>query len=282
MHQAGLFVVATPIGNLEDITHRAVGLLAAADLVAAEDTRRTRVLLAHYDIRTRLLALHEHNEQAQIPALLERIGRGEMVALVSDAGTPLVSDPGFRLVRAVAEAGLPVIPVPGPSALTAALSVAGLPTDRFVFEGFLPARPAARRKRLAALSGEHRTLVFFESSHRIEASLADLAEAFGGTRPAVICRELTKQFETVLRGSLEQLGQQLAGDANQRRGEFVVLVEGAAANTTAQPGVDLARALLEYLPASQAARVAAQVTGATRRDIYAALEDRPDAGNGQD
>jgi len=272
MHQAGLFVVATPIGNLEDITHRAVNLLAAADLVAVEDTRRTRVLLSRYDIRTRLLALHEHNEQARIPELLERIARGEMVALVSDAGTPLISDPGFRLVRAVAEAGLPVIPVPGPSALTAALSVAGLPTDRFVFEGFMPARQQARRKRLAELADEPRTLVFFESSHRIEACLADLAAVFGADRRAAVCRELTKQFETVLRGSLDNLARRLAADANQRRGEFVLVVEGSGNEAGARPGVELARALLEFLPASQAARVAAQMTGAPRRELYSALE----------
>ncbi len=198
MSQAGLYVVATPIGNLEDISYRAVRLLSEVDLIAAEDTRHSRVLLSHYDIATPMQALHEHNEAQVEGRILERIGEGQAIALISDAGTPLISDPGYLLVRAAREAGLPVYAVPGPSAITAALSVAGLPPDRFAFEGFLPTKAAARKKKLQALCHETRTLVFFESSHRIEAAVADMTEIFGGQRLVALCRELTKKFETVI------------------------------------------------------------------------------------
>ena len=274
MHSAELYVVATPIGNLEDITYRAVRLLAEADLVVAEDTRRSRILLEHYDIRQPMISLHEHNEQERIPELLNRLSSGESMALISDAGTPLISDPGYRLVREAASAGVPVIPVPGPSSVTAALCVAGLPTDRFAFEGFLPARPGHRRKQLGGLAREPRTLVFFESSHRIEACLADMRETFTGARQAVICRELTKQFETVLRGSLDELIARLEQSARQRKGEFVIVIEGAREPGESLDSMDLARQLLEYLPASQAARVAARVVGGNRRDIYERLQPR--------
>lgn len=274
MHSAALYVVATPIGNLEDITYRAVRLLAEADLVVAEDTRRSRILLEHYDIRQPMISLHEHNEQERIPELLNRLSSGESMALISDAGTPLISDPGYRLVREAASAGVPVIPVPGPSSVTAALCVAGLPTDRFAFEGFLPARPGNRRKQLGGLAREPRTLVFFESSHRIEACLADMRETFTGARQAVICRELTKQFETVLRGSLDELIARLEQSARQRKGEFVIVIEGAREPGDSLDSMDLARQLLEYLPASQAARVAARVVGGNRRDIYERLQPR--------
>lgn len=274
MHSAALYVVATPIGNLEDITYRAVRLLAEADLIVAEDTRRSRILLEHYDIRQPMISLHEHNEQERIPELLNRLSSGESMALISDAGTPLISDPGYRLVREAASAGVPVIPVPGPSSVTAALCVAGLPTDRFAFEGFLPARPGNRRKQLVGLAREPRTLVFFESSHRIEACLADMRETFTGARQAVICRELTKQFETVLRGSLDELIARLEQSARQRKGEFVIVIEGAREPGESLDSMDLARQLLEYLPASQAARVAARVVGGNRRDIYERLQPR--------
>ena len=274
MHSAALYVVATPIGNLEDITYRAVRLLAEADLIVAEDTRRSRILLEHHDIRQPMISLHEHNEQERIPELLNRLSSGESMALISDAGTPLISDPGYRLVREAASAGVPVIPVPGPSSVTAALCVAGLPTDRFAFEGFLPARPGNRRKQLVGLAREPRTLVFFESSHRIEACLADMRETFTGARQAVICRELTKQFETVLRGSLDELIARLEQSARQRKGEFVIVIEGAREPGESLDSMDLARQLLEYLPASQAARVAARVVGGNRRDIYERLQPR--------
>ncbi|HRO28513.1 MAG TPA: 16S rRNA (cytidine(1402)-2'-O)-methyltransferase, partial [Luteimonas sp.] len=195
-----LHVVATPIGNLGDLSPRAQAVLGAVDAICAEDTRHTRHLLAQFGIATPLLALHEHNEGEVVQRLVARLLAGESLALVSDAGTPLVSDPGFRLVRAAREAGVRVSPVPGPSALVAALSVAGLPSDRFAFEGFLPAKASARRERLLALAGEPRTLIFYESSHRIGDMLADAAAAFGGERRAVLARELTKLFETVLDG----------------------------------------------------------------------------------
>jgi len=277
MPQAGLYVVATPIGNLEDISYRAVRILSEVDLIAAEDTRHSRVLLSHYNITTALQAFHEHNEAQLEGRILERISAGQSVALISDAGTPLISDPGYRLVRAAREAGLPVYAVPGASAITAALSVAGLPTDRFAFEGFLPAKAAARRKKLEALSHETRTLVFFESSHRIEAAIADMTEAFGSQRQVAVCRELTKKFETVLRHPLAELNSQLVQDSNQSRGEFVVIVggheeSGDAALTGAQR---MALALMEFLPASQAARVAAQLNGVPRRAVYQLLEKAP-------
>ena len=274
MSQAGLYVVATPIGNLEDITYRAVRVLSEADLIAAEDTRHSRVLLSHYNITTSMQALHEHNEAQIGKSILKRIVDGQAIALISDAGTPLISDPGYHLVRAAREAGLPVFTVPGPSALTAALSVAGLPPDRFTFEGFLPSKATARKKTLQALVHESRTLVFYESSHRIEATIADMTEVFGGQRLVAICRELTKKFETVLRFSLTEIGKELARDSNQSRGEFVVIVDGhqGSEDEALTKAHDLALALQEYLPASQAARVAAQVNGVPRRKVYDLLK----------
>ena len=274
METARLFVIATPIGNLQDITLRALEVLAEADVVAAEDTRRTRLLLSHHGIDRPLAALHEHNEDRQAPHLIKRMLGGESVALVSDAGTPLLSDPGFRLVRLAAENGIEVVAVPGASAVTAALSVGGLPTDRFVFEGFLPAKSAARLKKLQALSGETGTLVFFESSHRVLASLADMQAAFGDERPMAICRELTKQFETVLRGSAAEVRAAVEVDANQQKGEFVILVGGndVAADTRMASAMQLAAELREHVGASQAARIASRIHDVPRREIYRALE----------
>jgi len=274
MSPAGLYVVATPIGNLEDISYRAVNILTEADLIAAEDTRHSRVLLAHYGITTPMQALHEHNEAQVVGRMLERIAAGEAIALISDAGTPLISDPGYRLVRAAREAGLPVFALPGPSAVTAALSVAGLPPDRFAFEGFLPSKAAARRKRLEMLSHEDRTLVFFESSHRIEAAIADMAEVFGPGRLAAVCRELTKKFETVIRAPLAEISERIAADKNQTKGEFVVVVEGyeGSEGESMSAALTMASALLEYLPASQAARVAAKLNDVPRREVYRLLD----------
>ncbi|GAA4853608.1 16S rRNA (cytidine(1402)-2'-O)-methyltransferase [Luteimonas vadosa] len=265
-----LHVVATPIGNLSDLSPRAVATLREVDAVCAEDTRRSRQLLAHHGIERPLVALHEHNEAEAADQLVARMAAGESLALVSDAGTPLVSDPGFRLVRAARRAGIRVSPVPGPSALIAGLSVAGLPSDRFVFEGFLPAKSAARRQRLLQLAGETRTLVFYESSHRIEAALGDMAAIFGGERQAVVARELTKLFETVLDGSLDELLARLAGDANQRKGEFVVLVHGAAGDADAAvvEGRRLYAVLQQHLPPSTAAKVSAELSGAPRKSLY--------------
>lgn len=275
--QAGtLYVVATPIGNLDDLGQRARDLLSRADAICAEDTRHTRVLLQHIGARTPMVALHEHNEAAQCGPLVERLLAGETLALVSDAGTPLVSDPGFRLVRAAREAGVRVSPVPGPCAAIAALSVAGLPSDRFCFEGFLPAKAGARRDRLAVLAAEVRTLVFYESSHRIVESLADMHAAFGGERRAALARELTKLFETVLDGSLSDLMERLEADPNQRKGEFVVIVEGVGDDAEARlaEGRRLYARLVEHLPPGKAAGLAAELSGAPRKALYGAGSEK--------
>ncbi|KLJ02352.1 16S rRNA (cytidine(1402)-2'-O)-methyltransferase [Luteimonas sp. FCS-9] len=265
-----LHVVATPIGNLGDLSPRAQQVLRTVDAICAEDTRHTRQLLGHFGIERPLVALHEHNEDGLAARLVERLRSGETLALVSDAGTPLVSDPGFRLVAAARAAGLRVSPVPGASALIAALSVAGLPSDRFVFEGFLPAKASARRDRLQALAAEPRTLLFYESSHRIDAMLADAVDAFGPARRAVVARELTKLFETVLDGDLATLHARVVADADQRKGEFVVLVEGAPASEDAAlaEGRRLYAALAPHLPPSTAAKVAAELSGAPRKALY--------------
>ena len=271
--QAGsgtLHVVATPIGNLGDLSPRALETLKRVDAICAEDTRHTRQLLAHFGLERPLLALHEHNEGDAAAPLVARLLAGDSLALVSDAGTPLVSDPGFRLVRAARAAGVRVSPVPGPSALVAALSVAGLPSDRFVFEGFLPAKAKARREHLQALAAEPRTMIFYESSHRIEETLADMAMAFGEERPAVVARELTKLFETVLDGGLAGLVRRVREDANQRKGEFVVLVQGApeAADAKVAEGRRLYARLCDHLPPSTAAKLAADLSGAPRKALY--------------
>ncbi len=278
MSDARLYVVATPIGNLEDITLRALAVLAAVDVIAAEDTRHTRVLMSRHGLDRPLLILQEHNEEQIAPKLVERLLNGDSVALVSDAGTPLVSDPGYRLVQLAIGAGVEVVAVPGASSVTAALSISGLATDRFTFEGFLPARQAARCKRLSSLRNEPRTMVFFESSHRIQESLADLAAVFGENRRIAVCREMTKKFETVLRGTVAGVIERIQGDANQVKGEFVVVVSGSEAdeNEKFSAALGLARSLQEYLPASQAARVAAKLHDVPRRELYSALEQQGD------
>ena len=272
MPAAVLHVVATPIGNLGDLSPRARQVLAEVAAICAEDTRRSGQLLAHFGIATPLLALHEHNEQQLAQRLVARLLAGDSLALVSDAGTPLVSDPGYRLVQAARAAGIRVSPVPGPCALIAALSVAGLPSDRFAFEGFLPAKASARRERLAALAGETRTLVFYESAHRIEESLADLCAAFGGERPAVLARELTKLFETVLDGTLANLQSRVQADPDQRKGEFVLVVQGVGedADAVLAEGRRVHAILAKQLPPSAAARLAAEITGAPRKALYGA------------
>jgi 16S rRNA (cytidine1402-2'-O)-methyltransferase len=240
--------------------------------VAAEDTRHTAVLLRHYGLHTPALALHEHNEQQVVPRLLARLRAGEALALVSDAGTPLVSDPGRHLVAEAQAAGVPVRPIPGPAALIAALSVAGFPADRFVFEGFLPARAAGRRARLQALAGEERTLVFYEAPHRIRESLRDLAEVFGGERPALVGRELTKVFEEARRATLAELETWLREHPDRERGEFVVVLDGREPGPAGglEPDDDrVLRVLLDELPASTAATLAARLTGKPRRALYA-------------
>ncbi|WP_460454998.1 16S rRNA (cytidine(1402)-2'-O)-methyltransferase [Arenimonas aestuarii] len=269
--QAGaLHVVATPIGNLGDLTARAREVLASVDAICAEDTRHTRQLLGALGIERPLLALHEHNEADVAWKLVERLKAGDSLALVSDAGTPLVSDPGYRLVREVRAAGLRVIPLPGPCAAIAALSVAGLPSDRFCFEGFLPAKASGRRERLTALAREPRTLVFYESSHRIEECLADLVAIFGPEREAVLARELTKLFETVLGDTLGELAERVAADDNQRKGEFVLVVRGCEDDGEARliEGQRIYAKLAEHLKPSVAARLAADLSGAPRKALY--------------
>jgi 16S rRNA (cytidine1402-2'-O)-methyltransferase len=268
-----LYIVATPIGNLGDLAPRAAEVLRAVDLIAAEDTRHTRPLLRHYGIGTPLLALHEHNEHQVLERLTAQLQGGKTVALVSDAGTPLISDPGFPLVRECRRLGIPVSPIPGPSALIAALSVSGLPTDRFLFEGFPERGQAARRAQLEALRDEPRTLVFYESSHRVRESLRDMAAAFGPERRAVLARELTKLHETVVADTLEGLAALLEADPMQQKGEFVLMVAGAEPRPeeALDPQTErLLRILLEELPVKQAAALAARIRGEKRNRLYQA------------
>jgi 16S rRNA (cytidine1402-2'-O)-methyltransferase len=267
-----LDVVATPIGNLRDLSPRAQEALASADVIAAEDTRHTRGLLQSIGVSRPLVSLHTHNETSRVPDLLARLAAGEIVALVSDAGTPLLSDPGYELVSEAARAGYDVRVLPGPSAITAALAVAGLPTDRFCFEGFLPSRSSERRTHLAALARELRTLVFFEAPHRIEECLADIAAVLGAERNAAVARELTKAHETIYRGTVGSLLERAKSETNFTRGEITLVVQGA---TAAEEQVDaqlLERTvslLVRELPPGRAAALAAQLVGARRSDAYA-------------
>jgi len=267
-----LEVVATPIGNLGDLSARAREVLAAADLIAAEDTRRTAQLLSAIGVSGRLVSLHEHNEEARVEPLLQQLRDGKLIALVSDAGTPLLSDPGFALVRAAAAAGIEVRAVPGASAITAALSIAGVATDRFAFEGFLPARAAERRALLARLAVETRTLVLFEAPHRIAATLADLAQSFGEQRAAVVTRELTKMHESVYRGTLGQLAAMARADADLARGEITLVIAGASVEPALGGDTGLLmralQLLLAELPPARAAAIAAQLAGVKRSEAY--------------
>ena len=265
-------VVATPIGNLGDLGARAREALSRADAVVAEDTRRTRTLLSALGLSRPLISLHTHNESQRVPQLLARLGAGETLALVSDAGTPLLSDPGYELVRAAAAADIPVEAIPGPSAITAALACAGLPVSRFCFEGFVAAKESERREELARLASEPRTLVFFEAPHRIAAMLADLAAALGPERHAAVARELTKTHETVYRGTLGELAARAAQEPSFRRGELTVVVAGAPQRDSAVDEALLRRTvqlLARELPPGRAAALAAQLTGASRADAYA-------------
>ena len=266
--QPGLYVVATPIGNLGDTTLRALEVLAAADVVACEDTRVSAVLLRHYGIANKLVAYHDHNAERQRPKLLAALGEGKAVALISDAGTPLVSDPGYRLVVEAEAAGHAVVPIPGASAVLAALVAAGLPSDSFLFAGFLPPKSAARVKRLRQLMAVPATLIFFESAQRVSASLADMAATFGGARPGAVARELTKAFETVRRGSLADLAVQFGSEATPK-GEIVIVVGPPLAEATSAADADkILLSLLEEKSVSEAAAEAAAITGLPRRDLY--------------
>ena len=272
---AKLYVVATPIGNLSDLSARARDTLTDCDLIAAEDTRHTGVLLKHFGIGTPQLSLHDHNEAARAVEIIALLRAGKSVSLVSDAGTPAISDPGFELVRAVAAAGFEIVAVPGPCAAIAALSIGALPTDRFCFEGFLPARGAARRQRLKALEREARTLVFYESPHRVRETLEDCVTAFGETRAATVVREATKLHETTYRGALREMLNRSREDADFSRGEIVLLIggapqtEGDEAEIESKAQLDkVLLVLLAELPLKQAAHLAAQISGARDNEAY--------------
>lgn len=277
MLEPALYVVATPIGNLQDMTPRAVDILQRVELIAAEDTRHSARLMAHCGIDTRLVSVHEHNERQRIETIVHQLQSGASVALISDAGTPLISDPGYVVVKGVREAGYKVVPVPGCVAFVAALSAAGLPTDRFAFEGFLPHKSSGRKQQLKGLVDESRTLVFYESPHRILASLKDMQSVFGGDRVVAVARELTKTYETIHVDKLDALLEWMAADNNQQRGEFVVLVHGVeskgevALDAKALEVLDI---LLAELPASQAASLAAKITGLKKKVLYQAALER--------
>jgi 16S rRNA (cytidine1402-2'-O)-methyltransferase len=269
VRRGALYVVATPIGNLGDFSPRAQAVLSAVDRIAAEDTRSSGVLLSHFGIRTPMVALHEHNEGRIAESLIREVAEGASLALISDAGTPLISDPGFALVRAARAAGVPVYALPGPCAAIAALSVSGLATDSFVFLGFLPPKSAARRARFATLANEPRTAIFYESSHRISDSLEDLVEVLGSERRVCLARELSKRFEESVTLPAGELKAWQRADPNRGRGEFVLMVEGVAVADDSAAGERVLRLLLAELPASRAARLAAEITGTARKPLYA-------------
>ncbi len=267
--EPGLYVTATPIGNLGDVTLRALATLAAADIIACEDTRVSSRLTTHYGISARLIAYNDHNAAAQRPKLLATIAEGGAAALISDAGTPLISDPGYRLVAEAIEAGFAVVPIPGASAVTTALSAAGLPTDTFLFAGFLPPKEAGRRKRLAELAATQATLVFYEAPQRLADSLRDMAEVLGGGRLAVVAREITKLFETFRRGTLDELAAQF-GDEAEPKGEIAVLVGAPLERALTPEAVDGAlRDALRNTGVSEAAATVAAATGLPKRQLYA-------------
>ncbi len=270
MNSACLYIVATPIGNLSDISERAVQILKQVDLIAVEDTRHSGKLLQHSGVSTPMQALHEHNEAKKVEQLIELLAAGKSIALISDAGTPLISDPGYQLVKAAIDAGIKVSPVPGASALIAALSASGLPSDAFIFEGFLPNKSAGRLKKLEALADESRTLIFYEAPHRIIDCLEDMQQVFGAERVAVVARELTKTFETIKKDSLENLLSWIKADSNQQRGEFVLLIQGQekAATTVNAEAERILDILLQELPLKQASQLAARITGIKKNTLY--------------
>ena len=276
-----LYVVATPIGNLDDISTRALNILRDVALIAAEDTRHSARLMQHFGIATPLAACHEHNERDQGGRFLARLLAGDDVALISDAGTPLISDPGYHLVRQARAAGIAVVPVPGACALIAALSAAGLPSDRFIFEGFLPAKAVGRRARLEQVKEEPRTLIFYEAPHRILECLQDMQAVFGGERPALLAREITKTFETLKGMPLAELAAWVAADSNQQRGECVVLVAGWQApegeEAVSADALRVLNLLLAEMPLKRAAALASEITGVRKNLLYqVALEQQKD------
>ena len=270
MKHGVLYIVATPIGNKSDMGPRAIEILSEVKLIAAEDTRHSRHLLQHFNIDTHMWAYHDHNEQQQTPVLIERLLAGDDIALISDAGTPLMSDPGYRLVKAAHEAGIRVSPVPGPCAAIAALSASGLATDQFCFAGFPPSKSVARRSFFESLADAPATQVFYESSHRISASLADMVSVFGGQREAVLAREISKTFETIRKAELADLVSWVESDNNQQKGEFVVLIEGnRQQQDSGQVDLEhLLRILMEDLPLKQASQLAAKILGCKKNQAY--------------
>lgn len=269
--EAGLYVVATPLGNLKDITERALQTLKSVKLIVAEDTRHSKRLLQYYGIETKLLSLHQHNERERCEEVVSRINQGKAVALISDAGTPTISDPGHLLVQAAHVAKIKVVPVPGPSAVIAALSVSGFPAGQFIFEGFLPSKSAARQQKLQSLMSETRTQVFYEAPHRIVAMLTDLRDVFGGERKALLARELTKMFETVRVTSLGDLVDWVTQDSDQQLGEFVIVVEGSQLKDSHQideESLEVLNILLSELPTKQAVSLASKITGKSKNDLY--------------
>ncbi|MDO6562877.1 16S rRNA (cytidine(1402)-2'-O)-methyltransferase [Amphritea sp. 1_MG-2023] len=277
MSEAVLYVVATPIGNLEDMTPRALRILESVALIAAEDTRHSGRLLSHFNIKTPMIAVHDHNERQQQQKIIEKLQQGNDIALISDAGTPLISDPGFVLVREVRSAGFRVVPLPGCCALVVALSAAGVPSDRFAFEGFPPAKSQQRLNFYTGLAAENRTLMFYESPHRIIDSLRDIVAAFGPERNIALARELTKTFETFLNGTAEEVLAQVEADPNQRKGEFVLMVEGAPKQdeTLLDPrSSEVLDILLEELSVKQASALAAKITGIKKKVLYQAALER--------
>ena len=269
--QGILYVVATPIGNLGDMVPRAVETLQTVALIAAEDTRHSSRLLSHFDIKTPCIAYHDHSDESRVDQLISKMQEGDSIALISDAGTPLVSDPGYRLVRSARQAGIQVVPIPGPCAMIAALSAAGLPSDRFAFEGFLPAKQVARCTQLQIIAADSRTLIFYEAPHRILETLQDMVQVFGPEREVVIAREITKTFETIKGGKVAELMEWVAADSNQQRGEIVLLVHGASKpenDAIAPEQIHIMRVLLEELPVKQAASIGAKLTGLKKNFLY--------------
>ncbi len=270
MNAACLYIVATPIGNLSDISDRAIQILQEVDLIAVEDTRHSGKLLQHIGVATPMLSLHEHNEGKKVEQLIDKLSDGKSIALISDAGTPLISDPGYQLVKAALAAEIKVSPVPGPSALVAALSASGLPSDSFIYEGFLPNKSASRFKKLETLADERRTLIFYEAPHRIVACLQDMQQVFGAKRKAVVARELTKTFETIRNDSLENLLAWIEDDKNQQRGEFVLLIQGKVKDLSAVDAEAefILDTLMQELPLKQASHLTAKITGIKKNTLY--------------
>lgn len=272
---AALYIVATPIGNLGDISERAVETLKQVDLIAAEDTRHSNTLLQRFGINTKVCAYHEHNEEKVTQQLIQQILDGQSIALISDAGTPLINDPGYKLVVAAHDNNIPVVPIPGPSAIITALSASGLPTNKFIFEGYLPAKSEARKTRLNELRNESRTLVFYEAPHRIIESVKIIQEIFGAERRATIARELTKQFEQIVRDKLSTINEKLESEEIKHKGEFVVIVEGAQEVSISDEEVlRINQILSEKISPKDAAGLTAKITGRKKNEVYELALDK--------